>query len=268
MIKKILIATALVAASGLTIAQEKGDGNGFVLSALASGDGITPAQMDGVAGPTPPTNAQLTNETPQGNVQSWDGEGAPDNCVISVSLPVGLEVIGASWDVRIETVGASWLSEMTYGFRVEDETLGINLAPGTGDDMAGEADYTSGGVLFFADVPLPNMVIGSDGLFTIEVFEDFDDDAGLVDADVFNLPVGGDFGLTFACDDQAACDAAFADPGAYTTSGSCADWEFAQGGGGGEIPESQPVPVNNLWALGLLALLLTGFGLFIIRRMG
>lgn len=33
------------------------------------------------------------------------------------------------------------------------------------------------------------------------------------------------------------------------------------------LPESQPVPVNNLWALGLMALLLAGLGTIVIRRM-
>lgn len=33
------------------------------------------------------------------------------------------------------------------------------------------------------------------------------------------------------------------------------------------LPESQPVPVNNIWALGLMVLLLAGLGLVVIRRM-
>ncbi len=82
---------------------------------------------------------------------------------------------------------------------------------------------------------------------------------------MFNLPVGGPFGLTFACDDQAACDAAFANPDAYTTAGSCTGWEFAQGGDI-ELPVSQPVPVNSPWALTLLVLVLAGLGLVALRR--
>ncbi len=168
---------------------------------------------------------------------------------------------------RLETIGASWLSEVRYEFRTSDpnDPL-INLTPASGEGAPGEGDFSSGGVITFADVPLPNIPVGADGEFRIQITDTFDDNAGAADADIFNLPVGGDFGLSFACDDQAAFDAAFSNPDAYTTAGSCAGWEFAQEGI--VIPESQPVPVNNLWALGLLALLLTGFGLFIIRRMG
>lgn len=39
------------------------------------------------------------------------------------------------------------------------------------------------------------------------------------------------------------------------------------GGGDGEIPESQPVPVNSPWALALLVLLIAGLGLVVVRRM-
>ncbi len=42
---------------------------------------------------------------------------------------------------------------------------------------------------------------------------------------------------------------------------------YEPGTGAPAIPEFTPVPVNNIWALSLLVLLLAGLGVFVIRRM-
>ena len=256
-------AASIALLAGSVVGQDKGNPSGLLLSSAVSGNGITAGELP--QGGLPPTNARLTMETPQGNVQTFDSAGDADNCLVTVSLPEGLEVTGSSWDVRIETIGASWLSEPQFQYRTSDpDDPLINLTPGAGQDEAGEADISSGGVVLFADAKLPNIPVGADGEFRIEMVDTFDDNADAPDADLFNLPVGGDFGLTLACDDQAACDAAMADPEAITTAGSCAGWDFV--GQGDEPPEARNVPVNNFWALALLIALLAGLGVVAVRR--
>ncbi len=257
-------AAALTLSAGASWGQAgKGNPNGFVLSAGSTG--ISAAQIDALEGLPPPTAAVVTLETPQGNVQSFGLEGDPDNCTITLGdIPPGTEVTGASWDVRIETIGGSWLNEVVFQFRSSDPNDPLLQLTPSATAAAGAEDRSSGGVLLFSAVPLPNIPIGADGELRIEIVDTFDDNAGAADADLFNLPVGGPFGLTFACDNQAACDAA-----TVTGAGSCAGFEFGGGGNGGPNPppETTPVPVNNPWALALLALILAGLGFVAVRRL-
>ena len=259
-------AASIALLAGAAVGQDKGNPSGLMLASASSGNGITAGELP--QGGMLPTDAQLTLETPQGNVQTFGAAGDADNCLVTVSLPEGLEVIGSSWDVRIETIGASWLSEVQFQYRTSDPNdPQINLTPATGQDEAGVADISSGGVVLFADAMIDNIPVGADGEFRIEIVDTFDDAAGAADADLFNLPVGGDFGLTLACDDQAACDAAMADPDAITSAGSCEGWEFAAAGGPPVDPEPVvAVPVNNIWALALLIALLAGLGVVAVRR--
>src|SRR6056297_1101179 len=192
MLKKTILISALLA-SGLSFAQVKGDTD-LVLSASV-GEGLTADQINGGAAPTA---AVLTLETPQGNVQTFGTAGDADNCLVTVDLPAGTQISGASWDLRIETIGASWLNEVQFQFRTSDAAdPQINLTP-SGTGAPGAEDITSGGIVDFASAMIPNIPIGADGELRIEMVDTFDDNADAADSDLFNLPVGGPFGLTFA----------------------------------------------------------------------
>jgi hypothetical protein len=253
-------AAALTLAAGASVAQSvKGDGSSALLSDRF---GNTLAHGSVIEGAPPPTAAAVTLEPPEGNLQTFALAGDADNCVITVGgLPAGLEITGASWDVTIASIGDSWLNEAQFAFSTTDPgDPGITLTPSmTG--APGTEDISSGGIVSFAAAMIPNIPVGSDGEFSIEMIDSFDDNAGAADADLFNLPAGPGFGLTFACDDQAACDSAFQNAGSYTTSGSCAGFTF-----GSALPESLPVPTNAPWALALLMMVLAGFGIVAVRR--
>jgi len=184
-------------------------------------------------------------------LESWDGIDDADNIVIDLDIGAGNELLGVAWDIGIATVGESWLSEPTIlhsSSAGSADPNGINLTIGLGDNAPGDQDYSSGGVLLFADVPLPNVVADADGILRLQLFEAFDDVADAVDANYrnaaepFTCP-----GLALVCSDQAACNAAV--------------------GGAPPIPETAPVPVNSPWALALLALILASLGFVAVRRL-
>ena len=109
-------------------------------------------------------------------INSWDLQGDDSNEQLAVYQPMFNWVIGVSWDVTIVTVGASWLSEAVIGF--EDELF---LTPGIGNDFAGTATFSSGGMVDLISEGL-DFSYSPDGFLDIEFFESFDDVADEVDA--------------------------------------------------------------------------------------
>lgn len=111
-------------------------------------------------------------------VDSWDVAGDSDNTFISQFLGANANVVGIGWDVNLATVGASWLSEPVMDFEGA-----IFLTVGIGDDFAGTASYSSGGILDLTALTTPlDFFVGADGLLDIEFFEGYDDVADAIDA--------------------------------------------------------------------------------------
>ena len=108
--------------------------------------------------------------------------GDPDNSTQSVAIGANAQVIGVGWEVTIETFGASWLSESSVAIVTnQSDEEGFFLNPGAGDNSAGTADYSSEGILVFADVtpdPIPPVVADGSGNVFLEWFESFDDAPG------------------------------------------------------------------------------------------
>jgi uncharacterized repeat protein (TIGR01451 family) len=144
-------------------------------------------------------------------ITSVDALDDPDNIVIDLNIGVGNALTGLSWDVGLATVGASWLSEPVILFSDSTGSTdpeGIFLTVGAGDDAPGDMEYSSGGVIAFSTIPLPNITVGADGILRLQFFEDFDDGAG-VDANWRDAIVPAVIaGLGLQCTNQAACDIA------------------------------------------------------------
>ena len=115
-------------------------------------------------------------------VESWDLAGDSSNTVLTVDLGGGSPITlnGIGWDVTLTTFGGSWLSEATAGFGPSGG-IEVSVSPGAGDNFAGTASYSSGGVLDLTDNGIPNSGL-PDGMLRIEFYESFDDAADAVDA--------------------------------------------------------------------------------------
>lgn len=200
------IAFALTAAAPAFAA--KGDAS-FVLSQV-NGD-VRVSSLDDVPrqikGPGPGAGLDVTG------VQSWDGlDAIPPNIVIDLNIGAGNELNGLSWDVGIETLGGSWLEEAVVQFSNSSGSAdpnAINLSVGAGNGAPGNMEFSSGGVILFGSVPLPNIVAGPDGILRLQFFESFDDAANTVDANWRNAAAAAVVqGIGLSCTNQAACDAA------------------------------------------------------------
>jgi len=120
---------------------------------------------------------------------SWDELDSPNNVVLTIDVAAALgaasgtavTIDGLGWELVLETFATSWLSEATIALENSDQSDGLFLTPGLGDDFAGGATpYTSGGIL---DLVGPDLDIDLfDGILVIQFFESFDDAAGFVDA--------------------------------------------------------------------------------------
>lgn len=141
--------------------------------------------------PTQTSRAGETRTVTLADVASWDGLGDPDNTVMLIDMAAlfglasgsAIDLNGIGWDVTVSTVGASWLSEATMYFdnQTQDSGAGIFLTVGIGNDFAGTANFTSGGIVKLADAGLPDLVL-ADGVLRIEFWESFDDVADDIDA--------------------------------------------------------------------------------------
>jgi len=244
----IAAAAALTLSAGASWGQATKGGNAL----LSSADGSVSIQSfqpsplpQGIA----PACVDFTD------LDSWDGLDDTDNIIIDLNIGAGNALIGVAWDIGIDTLTpgfGSWLSEAVIQHSDSNGSAdpnAINLTVGVGNDAGGDMDFSSGGVLLFSSVPLNDIVAGPDGILRLQLFESFDDEADAVDANYRNAAAPATCpGLALVCSDQAACNEAL-------------------GAGGPAIPETQPVPVNNPWALALLALILAGLGFVAVRRL-
>lgn len=158
---------------------------------------------DGFEDSTPvgPICVDVTGATGNGPV------GDANNTVIQLNIGAGNEVTGVAADVSIEAFDPSWLSEIQvlYG---STSTGQVQLTPSTANNP-GTEDYSTGGVIVLADIPLPNITVDADGILKLEFRETFNDPETTPDSEWSNLePAAVCPGLRLECLDQAACDAA------------------------------------------------------------
>ncbi len=158
---------------------------------------------DGFEDPTPPGPVCLDVTGAQGNGLVGD----PANTVILLNIGAGNEVSGVAADIVLEAFDPSWLNEaqVLYG----STSLGqVQLTPST-QGNPGVEQYTTGGIINLADIPLPNITVDPDGILKLEFRETFDDSTVTPDSEWSNLtPAAVCPGLYLQCTDQAACDAA------------------------------------------------------------
>jgi hypothetical protein len=109
-------------------------------------------------------------------VNSWDLQGDPDNEHIEVQLGGYFHILGIGWDLQISTAGASWLSEPVIS--ANDEFF---ITPGVGNDFAGSATFSSGGIIDLVAIQQDFLLPGN-GLLNFEFFESFDDVSDAIDA--------------------------------------------------------------------------------------
>lgn len=210
--KTFLSAIAVTLIAGNAVAQDAKTG----AQGYFQGGTTVVTSLEGLATPRgiSETCYDLNSTTPDGNTPSWDALDDTDNVVAVFNIGAGNELTGAAYDVQIESVGASWLSEATIQLSNSDGSADPNaifVTPGVGEDAAGTMEFSSGGVVTFADIPLPNIVPNADGEIHVQFFESFDDSADAIDALHTNASTAATcFGLHLACTDQAACDEAMA----------------------------------------------------------
>lgn len=125
-----------------------------------------------------PAGALATITIDISGTNSWDLQLDADNEINMTAILANAHIVGVGWDVNLATVGASWLSEATMN--LEDSLF---LTVGVGDDFAGTASYSSGGILDLTALTTPlDFFLGADGILDIEFFESFDDVADEIDA--------------------------------------------------------------------------------------
>jgi len=241
-IRYFVISLLALSCAGLAFGQAKGDPT-FLLKSGA----VEIQNLDGVTTSAPSGSVAEFSAV---GVESWDAQLDPDNNVFEVNIGAGNAMTGVSWDVGVATVGASWLSEAQVAFTSTSDTAsGLFLTVGAGEDDPGDMEFSSEGVLVFADNMIDDVEVDADGILRIEFFESFDDTADAIDANWRNAAepfVVPGFGIT--CTDQAACDAAFA--------------EF----GGPDLPPPPAVPTLSLFGLLALALVLALGTALVLRR--
>jgi len=109
---------------------------------------------------------------------SNDAQGSALNEILSFPVGYSSEITGMSWDVTLTTFGGSWASEAVIGFNDQ-----IFLTPGFTDPFGvSSQNYSSNGIINFADLGLENIIIFAGDLLTIEFFESFVDNGGTGDA--------------------------------------------------------------------------------------
>lgn len=128
------------------------------------------------------------------NHPSMDDEGSPFNVVLlidvasCVGLPAGsnIAITGVGFDGQIFAdpavgpFGGSWLTENTMGFG--SAVAGVNdiiYTPGTLQQPGVQA-VSTGGIVKFVPIGLPDIALPN-GIARVELFEGFDDAAGIAD---------------------------------------------------------------------------------------
>jgi PEP-CTERM motif len=135
-------------------------------------------------------------------IDSIGAQGAAGNVVLTYNIGANSAVTGIGWDVNVTAFSPSWLSELVVGFG--SSTAGaVNLSVGVGDDMAGTASYSSGGIVDLIGLGL-NFNVNADGVLRLEFFEGFNDagvspdgrwNSGLLTIQVAAIPEPATYGL-------------------------------------------------------------------------
>ena len=88
-----------------------------------------------------------------------------------------------------------------------DAIIDVNATPGTGDDTPGTVSYTSGGVINFSDVGIPNGLVANatTGDINVEFFESFVDVDGAVEG-VYNQGSNITVQYALTCDGGAVAN--------------------------------------------------------------
>jgi hypothetical protein len=189
--KKLTLFAAALATLAATTQAQKGSGSGLLMEQAPS-TGIpsvpTPLGDFRAVGPTIISQTQNLGSTTLvldiSDEQSWDSLDSANNTILVVPLGAGASMTGIGWDVNLTTVGGSWLSEARFYFDGSDHDFsGLFLAPGITDSFSGSGSYSSGGIVDLTDNGIPDIPILGDGNLYIQLYESFDDAAGVVDAD-------------------------------------------------------------------------------------
>jgi len=173
-------------------------------------------------------------------INSWDSLDDADNVFIDVDISSSLKVVGVAWDVGIASIGDSWLADASVLVSNSSGSADANaviLSPGFQVEAPGNQEFSSGGVVMFADEELPEVEPNGDGIVRLQFFEGFDDLPDAIDSEWRNAA------------SPAIC------PGIWLELDDLQD-----PGGPGIPPEIDPnaVPLDHPVALLLLIMLLGG----------
>lgn len=141
----------------------------------------------------------VTTTVDVAGLASWDGLYDSSNYSSTYDLSAifsGYEnfvLTGIGWDnVGLETVGASWLSEVTFSFESFSGVEFLDVSPGFEFEESGTGNFSSGGLI---DLVAENATVtmDPDNLLFFHIWEDFDDVADAIDANI----ASGTFTLQF-----------------------------------------------------------------------
>ena len=135
-------------------------------------------------------------------IGSWDALGAPDNIILTESLPAGSIVNSVSWsDVTGSGLGGeSWGSEMRMD--INGGEVSVQFFPDEGSNSpGGEWGPISGSAA--ANFPTNELII--------EFWESFDDAASTVDAEYTGGTITISYGTVSDCNGNGVDDAANSD---------------------------------------------------------
>lgn len=168
----------------------------------ASANGAT-LRLSGLGGGGPVAPGALSDTVVSvAGISSVAGEGAAGNTVLTFNVGANAAVTGIGWDVNVTAFSPSWLSELSVGFG-SSATTELYLSVGAGDDMAGTASYSSGGVVDLIGLGL-NFNVNADGILRLEFHESFDDasvspdglwNSGALTIQVVAIPEPATYGL-------------------------------------------------------------------------
>ncbi len=177
--KFLLSAAVLTVSAGAAVASPISATGGTTLTKVAVPGGNTSAPR-GVTGSVFSVSVA--------GLESFDGLSAAGNTVLLIDIGAMLGNAGSSvtmtsigWDVTGTAEGASWQSEMRFYFddNIAPDLTGLFLRP-LSTNGPGTGSATSGGQIDLTDNAIPNIVLPN-GILRIELFESFDDAAGVRD---------------------------------------------------------------------------------------
>lgn len=247
-IRTVDLARFLVFVGALAVAQASAQEDHARLdrALLASADGSV--RVDSVSSVVSPARFDRGVQTcvDMTGINSWDGLDDADNVSIDIDISSSLKVVGAAWDVGIASIGESWLADASVFISNSDGSADGNaviLAPGFEVLSPGDQEFSSGGVVLFADAGLPEVEPNGDGIIRLQFYEDFDDVPDAIDSEWRNA------------ESPVTC------PGIWL------ELDERQGGGPGLPPDIDPnaVPLDHPMTRLLLILLLGLAGAHFLR---